>query len=395
MVRGVSAWMAALLPLLAWAGCRDQGDAPRAAEPTPRQAPAGPDTSRGQVEDQALPRAERLEVPDGFRVEVVARDLPNARMMALSPDGRLFVTQTGQGRVTVVPIGEGTPTAWATGRNRPHGIAFHNGYLYVADTDAVVRWRYQPGSSKAPGAPERLASLPGGAGHNTRTLAVGPDGKLYVSVGSSCNSCIEEHPHRAAILQMNPDGSNLRVYASGLRNAVGITFDRQGRLWATENGTDQMGDDFPPEELNLIREGAFYGWPFAHANRVPDSRYGARYRERVAESRPPSFTFTAHSAPLGLAFYDGEQFPAEYRGDLFVALHGSWNRSTPSGYKVVRVHFENGVPRRSTDFVTGFGLGRSAWARPVGLLVHSDGSLLLTDDKGGNLFRIRWVGGEA
>ena len=344
-----------------------------------------------QVDERTLSTAP-ARVPTGFRVETLARGLSDVRMMAFSPDGRLFATQTEQGRVVVVPMGQGTPTAWATGRNQPHGIAFHQGYLYVADTNAVLRWPYHPGAARAPGAPQRIATLPSGAGHFTRTLGFGPDGKLYVSVGSSCNICIESNPHRAAILQMNPDGSGLRVYASGLRNAVGFTWDSQGRMWATDNGTDRMGDNFPPEELDLIREGAFYGWPFAHGNRVPDPRYGSGHRDMVARTTPPSFTFTAHSAPLGLAFYYGNQFPAQYHGDLFVALHGSWNRSTPSGFKVVRVHFENGVPKSVTDFVTGFGLGNSAWARPVGVIAASDGSLLITDDKGGRIFRVRHVG---
>ena len=226
--------------------------------------------------ERDLPAAP-ARVPAGFRIETLASDLSDVRMMAFSPDGRLFATQTGQGRIVVVPMGQGTPTAWATGRNQPHGIAFHQGHLYVADTNAVVRWPYQPGSSKAPGAPQRLATLPSGAGHFTRTLGFGPDGKLYVSVGSSCNVCIEGNPHRAAILQMNPDGSGLRIYAAGLRNAVGFTWDSQGRMWATDNGTDRMGDDFPPEELNLIRDGGFYGWPYDRLppTNLPPTRWAA------------------------------------------------------------------------------------------------------------------------
>lgn len=377
-------WLIGLGLVACFLGCGRQGL-------TGSEKPAANKTAGGK-EANPLPLA-RARVPSGFRIETVTDALPGARMMAFSPDGRLFVTQTQSGKVTVVPIGGGSPTPWATDLNRPHGIAFHGGYLYVAENDAVVRWPYRAGSAKAPGAPQRVAALPSGGMHFTRSLGFGPDGRMYVSVGSSCNSCVESDPHRAAILQFTADGQNERIYASGLRNAVGFTWDGAGQMWATENGTDNMGDNFPPDELNRIRDGGFYGWPFVYGNQIPDRRYGARAAAMVKRTTPPAFTVTAHSAPLGLAFYQGSRFPAGYRGDLFAALHGSWNRSTPSGYKVVRIHFENGRPVRANDFVTGFGLGQSAWARPVGILTAADGSLLITDDKGGNLFRVRYVGG--
>ncbi|NLC58308.1 MAG: sorbosone dehydrogenase family protein [Armatimonadetes bacterium] len=387
--RGLFALGTGLLLLL---GCRGaDGEAPAdggtAAAPPP---PAG--------ESTPLPPA-RAQVPRGFRIETVTDALPGVRMLAFSPDGRLFATQPRAGRVVVVPVGEGRPQAWATGLNLPHGIAFHNGRLYVAETDAVVRWPYQAGSARAPGEPQRIAALPAGGGHWTRTVRFGPDGAMYVAVGSSCNVCIEEDPRRAALLRFPAPGDQLsgllegELYATGLRNTVDFAWDRQNRLWGVDNGRDHLGDTLPPEELNLIRQGGFYGWPYAYGDRVPDPEFGERNPERVRETIPPAFTFPAHSAPLGIAFYEGDQFPPDYRGDLFVALHGSWNRSTPIGYQVVRVHYENGQPRRMTEFITGLGEGGNAWARPVGIVVGPDGSLFVSDDKGGHIFRVRYVGG--
>lgn len=382
--------LAALIGVAAVAGgCRggnDREPAGPGAEP-PRQT-----GNSAQAAPASLPQAERLQVPDGFRIEVVARGLSGVRMLAFSPDGRLFATQPRAGQVTVVPVGQGNPHPWATGLNRPHGIAFHDGALYVAETNAVARWSYRSGLYEAPGRPSRIAELPGGGQHWTRTIHFGPDGKMYVSVGSSCNLCIEDDPRRATILQFDAGGGEGRIYASGLRNTVDFDWDGQGRLWGVDNGTDRMGDDYPPEELNLIRDGGFYGWPYAHGDCRPDPRFGGRRPELVEQCIPPEFKMQAHTAPLGMAFYGAGQFPAEYRGDLFVALHGSWNRSTPVGYKVIRIHFEEGRPVRTTDFVTGFGLGRSAWARPVGVLVGPEGSLFLTDDRAGHIWRVRYMG---
>ncbi|HOM82467.1 MAG: sorbosone dehydrogenase family protein [Armatimonadetes bacterium] len=372
------------------AGCRGGGGITTGSQAAPAARPGENAPARSGAE--ALPVEERLRAPEGFRVEQVAQGLQGVRLLAFSPDGRLFATQPRSGRVTLVPIGGGAPTAWATGLNRPHGIAFHDGFLYVAETDAVVRWRYQPGAQRAPGAPERVASLPGGGSHWTRTLRFGPDGKMYVSIGSTCNVCIEDDPRRAAILQFAPDGSGERIFASGLRNTVGFDWDAQGRLWGVDNGTDNMGDNFPPEELNLIQDGGFYGWPYAHGDCVPDPRYGSRRPEMVERCIPPAFKITAHSAPLGIIFYQAEQFPEAYRGDAFITLHGSWNRSAPSGYKVIRIHFSNGQPVAMSDFITGFGQGRGAWARPVGIVTGPDGSLYLSDDRAGSIWRVRYTG---
>lgn len=394
-------WLAGFLAL-ALVGCGARQRAPAASRQQPPASPAArqsapppdrPAAAARKPSTPALPPVSRAQVPAGFRIGLVAAGLPGVRMMAFSPDGRLFATQPVDGRVLVVPIGSGKPTAWASGLDRPHGIAFHGGSLYVADTNEVLRWPYKSGSASAPGKPEHVASLPAGGEHWTRTIAFAPDGSLFISVGSSCNACIESDPRRAAILRIGPAGDKPEIYATGLRNAVGLALDSRGRLWATVNGRDYLGNDIPPDALDLIRKGGFYGWPYAYGNRVPDPDLGSRRPDLVRSMIPPTFALPAHVAPLGLAFYEAGQFPAQYRGDALIALHGSWNRTTPVGYKVVRVHFEGGMPKGMSDFVTGFGLGNSAWARPVGVVVGPDGSLFVSDDKGGRIFRVSYGGG--
>jgi glucose/arabinose dehydrogenase len=235
-----------------------------------------------------------------------------------------------------------------------------------------------------------VPGLPAGGGHWTRTVVFGPDGALYVSVGSSCNVCRESDKRRAAVLRYNADGSGERIFASGLRNAVGLAFQPgTGALWAIVNERDWRGDDVPPEMITEVRDGAFYGWPdclTVGGKPIPDDRFekGARC-DRVT---PPTVEIQAHSAPIGLTFYTGTQFPAEYRGSLFVAYRGSWNRTVPTGYKVVRVRFRDGKPAGVEDFATGWLEGRSAYGRPVDLIVGRDGALYLSDDGAGRIYRI-------
>jgi glucose/arabinose dehydrogenase len=313
-------------------------------------------------------------------------------MMALSPDGRLFVTEMFAGRVTILPDSKGVGKAdrhvvYASGLNHPHGIVFHKGFLYVAETTRVIRYRYQNGDERAPRAQVIISGLPTG-GHFTRTIIFGPDDKLYLSVGSSCNVCIERNPLRAAITQYNDDGSGRRIFATGLRNAVGMAWNPlDGRLWVTENGRDYLGDNIPPDEINVVRQGGFYGWPYAYGDRVPDPEFGRLAPEKVRKSIPPKINIQAHSAPLGLMFYTGSMFPAEYGNNLFVAYHGSWNRSVPTGYKVVRFPISNeSVTGAQQDFITGWLQGRAAWGRPVGLLQGRSGELYVTDDTGGRIY---------
>jgi glucose/arabinose dehydrogenase len=355
---------------------------------------------RSRMTARAEPQSEQLgllKLPAGFRTGLFASGLRAPRMMALSPDGRLFVTEMRAGRVTILPDANGDGRTdghitYASGLDDPHGIAFHRGYLYVAETGRVIRYRYREGDTKAPRPNVVVPDLPTGGGHFTRTISFGPDGKLYVSVGSSCNVCIEKSPLRAAITRYDADGSDRRIVATGLRNSVGLAWNpKTDELWATDNGRDYLGDDLPPEEVNVIREGGFYGWPYAYGDRVPDPDFGDQSPAKVKSSIPPKIKIQAHSAPLGLAFYTGDMFPAEYRGDLFICYHGSWNRSVPTGYKVVRFDIEDGrVVGGQHDFITGWLQGDEAWGRPVGLLVGRHGELFITDDSGGRVYRVTY-----
>jgi glucose/arabinose dehydrogenase len=337
-----------------------------------------------------------LKVPAGFAIEVFAAKVGSPRFMALDPSGTLLVSEPARGRVLALPDrgGRGKADGIQTvvnGLDQPHGLAFKDGALYVAENGRVQRFHYDPATLKATQPTVIVPGLPAGSGHWTRTVVFGPDGAMYVSVGSSCNVCRESDKRRAAVLRYNADGSGERIFASGLRNAVGLAFQPgTGALWATVNERDWRGDDLPPDMITEVRDGAFHGWPdclTVGGKVIPDDRFekGARC-DRVT---PPTVEIQAHSAPLGLAFYTGTQFPAEYRGSLFVAFHGSWNRTVPTGYKVVRVRFRDGKPAGVEDFATGWLDGPSAWGRPVDLIVGRDGALYLSDDGAGRIYRIR------
>jgi len=235
-----------------------------------------------------------------------------------------------------------------------------------------------------------VPKVPGG-GHSTRTILFGPDGKLYLAVGSSCNLCDERDSMRAAVTQFNRDGSAGRIFARGLRNTVGLAFNpTTGELWGGNNDRDNLGDDVPPEHINIIKDGRNYGWPQCYLPGKPNPEYGSADCSNV---EPPAITVQAHSAPLGLAFYTGAQFPREYNGDAFVTLHGSWNRSVPTGAKVVRVQVDSSGHRAVgvEDFIVGWQRpDGSRWGRPVGLLVLPDGSLLVSDDYGGKIWRVSY-----
>ena len=345
----------------------------------------------GAAEAQGEPK---LKVPPGFAIDVFADKVGSVRFIAVDPAGTLLVSEPSAGRVLALPDKNGRGKADSvqtvvTGLDQPHGLAFHEGALYVAETSRVQRFAYDPATMKAT-QPTLLSRLPAGGGHWTRTVVFGPDGLMYVSVGSSCNVCRESDKRRAAVLRFNADGSGEAIFASGLRNAVGLAFQPgTGALWATVNERDWRGDDLPPEMITEVRDGAFYGWPdcvTVGGKAIPDDRFekGARC-DRVT---PPTVEIQAHSAPIGLTFYTGTQFPAEYRGSLFVAFHGSWNRTVPTGYKVVRVPFRDGKPAGVEDFATGWLAGAASWGRPVDLIVGRDGALYLSDQGAGRIYRI-------
>jgi len=343
----------------------------------------------------------RLKMPQGFHIAVFAGE-DSPRMLAFSPGGVLLVSDTDNGKIAALLDPKHTGKAERTvvvldKLRQPHGLAFYQGKLYVAETNRVRSYDWDESMLRASN-PKQLVELPTG-GHATRTLLF-HNGKMYLSVGSSCNACVEKDPRRATVLEFNPDGSGQRIFAKGMRNAVGLTVSpKTHTIWVTENGRDWMGDDLPPERIyDLGTDGGDFGWPYCYGDRVPDPNFTKAGDNRCQSVVRPKVQMQAHSAPLGLAFYEGTMFPPEYRNSLFVAYHGSWNRSVPTGYKVVRVKFDDkGQPiGGDEDFITGWqtpGIGRAArWmGRPVGIAFGSDGSMYLSDDAGGYIYRITYA----
>ncbi len=336
-----------------------------------------------------------VTLPPGFAISVFASGLGPARFMAWSARGDLLVSITRRGHVLglrdTARAGRADRT-WgvAEGLDLPHSLAFRDPQtLYVAETGRVVSYRYDVAEGAASSPEVVVPNLPSGGGHFTRTIAFGPDGKLYVSIGSSCNVCVERDPRRAAVVRYNADGSGEHLFAQGLRNAVGITFDDRGRLWGVVNGRDWLGDEFPPEILVQIKDGKHYGWPHCNGRRIPDPDHARHGFCDTVEL--PDLEMQAHSAPLGLTFYHGQMFPPEYRGDLFIGFHGSWNRSTKTGYKVVRARMRAGRPAGIEDFATGWLVGDRVWGRPVDVSVGPDGALYVSDDSGGRIYRITYA----
>ena len=338
-----------------------------------------------------------ITLPPGFKISVYAQGLKGPRMMTVGSDGQLYVAERGAGRILRLPDQNQDGQAdqveiVAEGLDSPSSLAFYSdGSLYVGETTRILRFP-PPVNGIAFGEPEVVIDgLPGG-GHNTRTISFSPDfSSLFVSVGSSCNVCEEDDQRRAAIIRYSPGGEDGLVFARGLRNAVGITF-RPGtdELWATNNGRDFLGDDLPPETVYLVQDGRDYGWPRCHSGRIIDPDYGDPSACDGVEA--PLVEMQAHSAPLGLEFYSGDQFPVEYQGDLFVAFHGSWNRSKAVGYKIVRIPMDEDTPGPVEDFAAGWLVGGSSWGRPVDIITGSDGSLFVSDDAGGRIYRIYFDG---
>lgn len=329
----------------------------------------------------------KIRVPPGFRIEVFARDLPGARFMLFTPSGDLLVSLMGAGQIASVNAA-GQVSIVARGLSQPHGLALRGNDLYVAEQRQVRVYRGMDFSRSE----VVVSGIPGG-GHSTRTIGFGPDGKMYLSVGSSCNLCIEGDARRAAIVRYNVDGSGQEIFGRGLRNSVGLRWHPLTReLWATDNGFDNLGDDVPPEEINIVRQGRDYGWPFCYANRQVNPMPPGPRPEVCPNTEPAALEMEAHSAPLGFDFYTGSRFPLDYCSDAFVAFHGSWNRSTPTGYKVVRIHSRNGTPAQIEDFASGWLEGRLTSGRPVDVLTGPDGSLYISDDMVGVVYRVTYNG---
>ncbi|MGH9421013.1 MAG: PQQ-dependent sugar dehydrogenase, partial [Thermoanaerobaculia bacterium] len=341
-----------------------------------------------------------LHVPPGFHISLFAEKLGEPRAMLLAPNGDVILSEPGEGKITILRDANHDGVAeqrftFASGLDRPYGLAIHGKWLYAGNESAVVRFAYTTGQTAANGKPEQLASLPPG-GHSTRGVLFNKAGtKMYVSVGSHSNVSAGEAPERAAILEFNPDGSGKRIFASGLRNPVGMAWEPvTGALWTAVNERDGLGDELVPDYATSVQPGAFYGWPYAYLGPHADPRRAGEHPELVRKTIPPSVLIQSHSAPLGIVFYQGKMFPPQYRGRAFVALHGSWNRAHRTGYKVISIPFANGHPTGGyDDFVAGWmsdETGRTVWGRPVGLLVLGDGSLLISDDGGEKIWRISY-----
>ncbi len=343
----------------------------------------------------------RLTLPSGFTISEYAK-VRGVRFMTVAPDGAVYASRPGAGEVVRLVDadrnGEAeSQTVAVSGLNRPHGLAFRSGYLFIANTDGVVRVRLGP-NGVASGSPERVNSYNGGGAHWSRSIVFGPDSGMYVAIGSSCNMCIEKSPDRAAVMRFDENGGNGRVFASGLRNAVGIAVNPVTKqIWVTQNERDNIEpdhEDLPPEEINILQDGGNYGWPYCYADRIPSPDREFHDPARCERTIPPALAMQAHAAPLGITFLDrATTFPAEWRADAVVAFHGSWNRSVPTGAKVVRVRVREGKPVSYEDFITGWqGPNGRRWGRPVDVVVHTDGSLLISDDAAGAIYRVMHVG---
>jgi glucose/arabinose dehydrogenase len=368
----------------------------------PQLPPPFATKSAGNGPDRVKPPAGFLPtVPQGFRVNVFAANFKRPRWLTVAPNGDIFLADTGAGEIVVLRDPENTGGAqerevFVGGMNRPFGIAFRENFVYVGNMNELARFRYDPQTSKRLGEKEHLLDLPSG-GHDTRSLAFSADGKhLFIGVGSDSNINTGEDPRRAAVTVCDPDRKNARLYATGLRNPVGLALEPlTGEVWTAVNERDELGNDLPPDYFTSLKDGGFYGWPYSYIGDNVDPRVKPQRPELVARAIIPDVLLGAHVAPLQFAFYTGKQFPASYRGGAFVAEHGSWNRASRAGYQIAFVAFKDGKP--SVDplpFMTGLVPDPNksdVYGRPVGVAVARDGSLLVSDDGAGAVYRISFA----
>lgn len=338
----------------------------------------------------------RLQLAPGFRLELFAGNLPNARGLAATETDDLILTRPRKGEVILLKRdtdGNGSSDGsvrLAAGLNMPQGVAVVGEWLYIAETDAVGRIRFDAKEQKTIGFYERLVTgLPGGGNHWARNLRTGPDGWLYFNIGSSCNVCEEEDQRRGTLMRMLPDGSKVEVFATGLRNSTAFGWAPwDGRLYAADISRDFLGDDFPPDELNVIEKGAFYGWPYANGRGISDPDYGHLAAAKVEGSRSPEYAFRAHTTPLGIAFPQHSAIAKRWPRSALVTLHGSWNRSEPDGYSLVLLHWTGAGDIVEIPVVTGFWNGESISGRPADVVETSDGAIYVSDDYAGAVYRL-------
>jgi glucose/arabinose dehydrogenase len=384
---GVLLFLPSMLPAQVTNGKKPQLPAPFATK------------SSGNPPDETKPPQGFLPtVPQGFRVNIFAAEFKEPRWLTVAPNGDIFLADSGAGKIFILRDPQHTGGAqqrevFATGVNRPYGIVFHDDYVYVGATNALLRFHYDPKTSKRLGDAEKLMDLPHG-GHWTRGLVFSADGQhLFISIGSDSNINIESDSRRAAITICDLDGKNARLYATGLRNPSAIALEpTTGQLWAVVNERDGLGDDLPPDYFTAVKEGGFYGWPYSYIGDNVDPRVNPQKPELVTKAIIPDVLLGSHRAPLQFAFYTGTQFPEMYRGGAFIAEHGSWNRSLRAGYQIAFVPFKDGKPSGDPQpFLTGLvpdPAKSNVFGRPVGVTIAPDGALLVSDDSAGRIYRI-------
>ncbi len=326
-----------------------------------------------------------LTIPEGYTLKVLTNRIKNARDLQLIPSGVLLISSPAQGKIYAIKP-DGQLLTILDQLDRPHGMAFLKNHLYIAQETRVDRYVLQDESSLDFKFDKKILDLPKGDRHFSRSLVFDKNQQLYVSLGSSCDTCFEEHPWLAAVITSDADGNNPKVFSNGLRNPVFLALNPQtNQVWATEMGRDFLGDNLPPDEINILQSGHF-GWPVCYGDKVYDQKFAKESPKFCDKTIPPVFHIPAHSAPLGLTFINSPQFPNDWQGDLLVAYHGSWNSSTPVGYKIVRLEIEDGKVTSSHDFITGFLQGNQAIARPVDMEFGSNGELYFSDDKSGSVY---------
>ena len=344
---------------------------------------------------------ESIQLPEGFEIEIYANNISNARSMDISPSGTIFIGNRHGDNVFAIRDEDEDNIAekkWLITnklKNMPNGVAFHKGDLYVAEVDKLWVFKNIEDNLENPGDPILIYDdYPKDKHHGWKYIAFGPDGKLYVPVGAPCNICESKNKMYASITRMNPDGSDREIFAYGVRNTVGFTWNpNNDEMWFTDNGRDMLGDNIPPCELNRVtKPGQNFGYPYCHGDDIGDPEFGGKHP--CSDFVPPARNLGPHVAPLGLKFYNGNMFPNEYKGDIFIAEHGSWNRSKKIGYRITRVKIKENKAISYEPFIYGWlnNEEQEAWGRPVDILILDDGSMLISDDKADLIYRVSYKG---